>query len=134
MSGSQSDAAAAPIDGAALAEIACGDPAAERRLLNVFRTANDTDAAALRAALDKRDAAAVVRAAHRLMGAARIAGATVLAGICAAVAQAGRTFDWDGMALHNRALCHELARVNAYVNARLSAPAVPAARCSDRGS
>ncbi len=110
-----------PIDGAAFTEIACGDHAAERRLLSVFRAANDNDFAALDAALHTRDQAAVTRAAHRLLGAAKLAGATVLVDLCCVIVQAAKAGEWDALAANRDALDRELARVNRYLDARLSA-------------
>lgn len=122
MSVSQDDTQSAPIDRAALAEISRGDAAVERRLLSVFRTANDLDVARLQAAVDKRDVAGVIRAAHRVMGASRMAGAAVLANICATMARAGKRGDWEAIHANNRALYQELARINAYLDAQSSAP------------
>src|SRR5688572_19443489 len=110
-----------PIDGAAFTEIACGDHAAERRLLSVFRAANDNDSAALDAAVRTRDQAAVRRAAHRLLGAAKLAGATVVVDLCGVIVQAAKAGEWDAIAVNRDALCRELARVNLYLDARLSA-------------
>ena len=114
-------AAPSPIDGAALAEISGGDRAAERRLLSVFRAANDSDFAALDAAMLTRDQAGVTRAAHRLLGAAKLAGAAVLVDLCRLMAEAGKAADWDAIAAHREALYGELARINRYLDARLSA-------------
>jgi two-component system sensor histidine kinase BarA len=120
MSDPQADSKSTPIDHAALAEIACGDEAAERRLLVVFRAANDADVAVLEAAVERRDAPAVTRAAHRLVGAARLAGAGVLADVCSRIVQAGRAGDWDAIESNRDALHGELARINLYLDARLN--------------
>ena len=74
MSRLHDDGQAAPIDRAALAVISDGDIATERRLLGVFRNPNAADAAALNAALERRDGPAVIHAAHRLLGASKMAG------------------------------------------------------------
>ncbi len=128
MSVLQHDEQSAPIDRAELAEISRGDLAVERRLLRVFRTSNDADVAALQAAVDKRDAARVIRGAHRVMGASRMAGATMLAHIGAAIAQAGQAGDWDAIDENMRALCCEHARIHAYFDAQLIiSPGMPSA-------
>ena len=110
-----------PIDGDALTEISCGDHAAERRLLSVFRAANTKDFAALDAAVHTYDEAAVTRAAHRLLGAAKLAGATVLVDLCCVIVQTAKAGDWNAIAANRDALYRELARVNLYLDARLSA-------------
>jgi HPt (histidine-containing phosphotransfer) domain-containing protein len=120
MPSSQDDAEPIPIDRAALAEISCGDEAAERRLLSVFRAANAVDGTMLDAAMGRRDAPAVNRAAHRLLGAARLAGATVLVDVCSIIMQAGKADDWDAIDTNRDALCRELARINLYLDAQLN--------------
>ena len=120
MSASQDSGKRVPIDLAALAEISRGDKAVERRLLSIFRKANDTDAAALKAALAQRDTAAVIRAAHRVMGASKMAGATTLAAICGSIAQAGQDSDWNTIAANKDAFYREVERVNAYLAMQLN--------------
>ena len=105
-----------PIDRSALAEISDGDQAVERRMLTVFRQANDADAAALKEALGQQDIAAVTRASHRIKGASMMVGATSLAVICARIEQAGRAGDWGASAAERSALYGELDRVNAYLD------------------
>jgi HPt (histidine-containing phosphotransfer) domain-containing protein len=97
-----------------------GDPAVERRLLTVFRKANDADAAALEEALARRDIAAITRASHGMMGASRLVGAAVLADICATIAQAGQAGDWGTIAANQHALARELDRVTAYIDTLLA--------------
>src|SRR5688572_33432970 len=108
-----------PIDRAELAEITRGDPAVEHRLLRTFRRANDADVAALLAAIDGRDAIAVVRVAHRLMGAARMAGATLLANLAAGIARTVQAGDWSAVAENSSSLHQECARINRYLDALL---------------
>ena len=116
MAGSPGDGRSNPLDRAALAVISRGDQTVERRMLAVFRKANDADAAALKQALDRRDIAAVTRMSHRITGASKIVGAMALADICARIALAGRAGDWAAMAASRAALDRELERVNAYLN------------------
>lgn len=119
MPDSQTDGESAPIDGAALAVISNGDAATERRLLGVFRKANAEDATMLKVAIERRDAFAVTCAAHRVVGACRIVGATTLAAICSDVARAGQAGDWDAIAAIRDDLCHELERVSSYLEIQL---------------
>jgi len=121
MSDSPGDGNSAAIDRAALAVISGADPAVERRLLTVFRKANDADAAALKEALARQDIAAITRASHGMMGASRLVGAAVLADICATVAQAGQAGDWGAIAANKHALARELDRVTAYIDTLLVA-------------
>lgn len=119
MSISHDSSNGAPVNPAALAEISQGDKAVERRLLGVFRKSNETDAAALRVALAQRDMAAVIRAAHRVMGASKMAGAATLAAICGSIVQAGRDDDWSAVTANKDVFYCELDRVNAYLALRL---------------
>ncbi len=118
-SGPVDDREPAPIDRSALAVITGGDPAVERRLLTVFRKANDADAAALKEALARQDIAAITRASHGMMGASRLVGAAVLADICATIAQAGHAGDWGTITANQNALARELDRVTAYIDTLL---------------
>lgn len=115
MSGPDDSREAAPIDRAALAEISRGDQAVERRLLSVFQKANAADAGALKEALEQRDVAAVIRAAHRVVGASKMAGAITLAAICESIAQAGKSGDWNAIVANRDALYFEFERVNDYL-------------------
>src|SRR5579885_583985 len=72
----------APVDRASLAQVSGGDAVMEREILADFRSANDADLEALRAALGRRDLAQVVKAAHRAKGACRTVGAAALAEVC----------------------------------------------------
>ena len=113
MSGPSGDGQSAAIDRSKLAELSGGDPSIERKLLTVFRLANDVDVAALKEALEKRDIVSVTRASHRVKGAGRIVGAMALADICGRIDHAGRAGDWVTIAANREALCRELDRVNA---------------------
>ena len=117
MSGLPGNGESAPIDRSELAEISGGDQSLERKMLSVFRQANDADAAALKEALEKQDIASVTRLSHRVKGASRMVGAIALAGICARIEHAGRASDWGTIAANREALYRELDRVNAYLSA-----------------
>jgi len=121
MSNTQDNGQAAPIDRAALAVISNGDAAAERRLMAAFRKANAADAATLDAAVEQRDGAAVIRAAHRVLGATKMAGAVTLAAICLSIMRAGESGDWDAIAVHQDTFNRELERVSAYLDTLLNA-------------
>ncbi len=118
---SQDDGQAAPIDRAALAVISEGDTATERRLLGVFRKANAADGATLNAAVEQRDGAAVIRTAHRILGASKMAGAITLAAVCVSITRAGEAGDWDAIADYRDALNRECERVSAYLDTLLNA-------------
>ena len=117
---SQDDGLSLPIDRAALAVISNGEAATEHKLLRIFCKTNALDAAALDAALRQRDGAGAIRAAHRLLGASRMAGATALGALCANIVQAGHAADWDAITRHRDALCHELERINTYLDSEFS--------------
>ena len=119
---SRNDAPSAPVDRAALAAISNGDAATERRLLNVFRNANVADAVTLDMALKQRDSAGVMRAAHRLLGASKMAGAMALGVICGNIMQAGRCEDWDAIGTYRDQLDRELGRINAYLDMQFRDP------------
>ena len=104
-----------PIDRSALEVISRGDPAVEDRMFAVFRSANDADVAALKHAVAERSSAGVTRAAHRLLGASRIVGATMMAQTCAKVEQAQHAGDWRALSLEALAVERELERVNGYL-------------------
>ncbi len=124
MSGPPGDGNSAPIDRSKLAAISGGDQSLERKLLTVFRRANDADVAALKAALENQDIVSVTRASHRVKGAGKLVGAMALATICERIEHAGRAGDWDTVAANSDALYRELDRVNAYLGTlyRTSAP------------
>lgn len=115
MSGAPGNNKSVPIDRSMLAEISGGDQSIERKLLTVFRQVNEVDAAALKEALEKQDVVSITRAAHRISGAGKMAGAMALAGICERIEHAGRANDWDTIAASRDALYRELERVNTYL-------------------
>jgi len=113
----QSGGESLPIDRSALEVISRGDPAIEGRMFAVFCSANDADIAALRRAISQRSDTGVARAAHRLLGASRIVGATTLAQACTGIAQAQHAGDWRALADAAATVERELDRVNAYLTA-----------------
>ena len=70
-----------------------------------------------------RESAAVTRAAHRLLGAARLAGAAALVDVCCASVAAGKAGDWEAIAANHDALARELARINDYLDGAAAAVA-----------
>ncbi len=87
-------ACAAVDDFAAVAELAQGDRALERELLEDFRQENAVDLAAAEAALHATDGAALQRAAHRIKGAAQTVGALGLSQAAQALEAAAPLADW----------------------------------------
>ena len=108
-------AADAPLDHGSLAQISGGDAAMEREILADFRSANDADMAALRAALAARDLAQVVRCAHRVKGACRTVGALALAAVCERMEAAGRRNDWNAVAAEQAGLEKEFGRLSEWL-------------------
>jgi len=104
-----------PVDRSKLAEISGGDAAMERDILVDFRGVNDGDTAMLRDALEKRDIALVTHASHRIKGASRTVGATMLAEVCERIERAGRANDWGTIAANRDAFDRELDRLNAWL-------------------
>ena len=121
MSDTQDHGHSLPIDHTALAVISNGDAAVERRLVDAFYRASAADAATLNAAVEQRDAVAVIRAAHRVLGASKMAGAVTLAAICVNTTRAAQARDWDAIALSRDTLIRELERVSAYLDTLLNA-------------
>jgi PAS domain S-box-containing protein len=112
--------APAPRDGfdaAALAALAPGNDGMLRRIVADFQQATEQDLAALSAAIERVDAAAVVRHAHRIRGASGIVGATEMSGISARIESAGQRADWAAL----RALHPELAEAFQRLRPRLLA-------------
>ena len=118
-------ATAGPIDAGVLAEIADGDPDAERELLRRFRQYNAEDANRLLSAVRQADIKGVNQTAHRIKSASRAIGAMGLALVCDRLERASREKDWQAVAANLDAFSAELERVNA-ASAHLEiAPALP---------
>ena len=83
-----------PIDVDVLERTVGADPSVVRALLDSYRQSSNTDFAALRDAIAKRQANLVVEAAHRIKGAARMIGANELSERAWDVESAGRSKNW----------------------------------------
>lgn len=110
-----------PLDRGSLAQVTGGDAQMEREILADLRSASDADMAALRAALDGTDLAAVVRVAHRMKGACRTVGAAALAEVCARVEGAGRRGDAAAVASERAALEREFGRLADWLSLQTAA-------------
>lgn len=84
-------APAAPLAGGVLEEITGGDAAQLRQLLDDFVATTDSDLTALQLALQRGDRSGAAREAHRILGSARLVGATELAAEAGVLEQALRT-------------------------------------------
>ena len=109
-----SRAAPAPFDRVALAELAGGDEALERDIVQRFLDENAHDAAALDQAVAGGDLRRVVDAAHRIKGAGRTVGAVRLAEASAVVEKAARAGDWPAVQRAMSRLHAELRRLDGY--------------------
>ena len=83
-----------PLDRSVLRQLAAGDPAVERDVLDDFLQATRAGLDALAQATAAADAPALAREAHKLKGASRLVGATELAEAAEALEQAARTAQW----------------------------------------
>jgi CheY-like chemotaxis protein len=107
---------AAIIEPGALSDVSGGDPVLEREVLQRFREYNTEDAAALFAAVERRDAFASKQASHRIKGASRTIGAIRLADACQAVEHAAHFQDWDAMHAAMPAFRAELSNLESYID------------------
>jgi CheY-like chemotaxis protein/HPt (histidine-containing phosphotransfer) domain-containing protein len=105
-----------PIDRTKLAELSGGDEHFEREILDDFRTAADTDAAALAAAVDSADRDQITRISHRMKGASRMVGALTLAAICERIEAASRADDAAAIAAQSGPLRREVERLSAFLD------------------
>ena len=92
------------------------------QLASLFLADADTRVAALRQALARDDAAAVVRTAHTLSGASANVGATALARLCATLAAEGVAGDLMGGDTLLDAIEEELGRVRIAFGSPVPAP------------
>jgi len=116
-SGAAGESDAAPtVDRSILAEISGGVAQDERSIFEEFRRINNEDAAALRRAVDDRNAQDITRTAHRMKGASKMVGAVRLAEVCARIERAGRTGDLDTVDAAMPALSQELERLTRYID------------------
>jgi two-component system, sensor histidine kinase and response regulator len=93
------------------------------QLATLFLSDADTRVVALRQAIARDDAGAVVRSAHTLSGASANLGATVLARLCATLAADGVVGDLGGGPALLDALEDELSRVRSALGSAAPAPA-----------
>lgn len=120
MSRAKADATA--IDRAAIAGIS-GGAEAQRRLMEVFAEAQQADALTIAGAIRDRDAASLARAAHRMLGASRIIGATGLERVSHKLLLAATAGDWETIASDSCEFNRELLRVKDDVAVFLGTPA-----------
>jgi CheY-like chemotaxis protein len=102
------------IDRSVLAELCRGDAASERRILEDFRRANDTDADTLWRAVAEQDMKQVTRVSHRMLGASRMVGAKRIALVCERIESASRANDWKGVSAGTETFQCEWLRLNAH--------------------
>lgn len=100
------------LDRTALALLVANDPVAEQRLLRSFRRAHSHDREALRVALDAREPQNIARAAHRIIGACRLAGAHALCRACERLLQAVDAADWSEVTALRAVISSEQARLD----------------------
>jgi signal transduction histidine kinase/HPt (histidine-containing phosphotransfer) domain-containing protein len=105
------------VDRSALAAMCGGDAAAECEILTDFRRVNDGDVLKLHEAIVRRDIEQVTRVSHAMKGASRTIGARDLANVCERLERAARAADWESVEANIDALDHEVARVNAFIDA-----------------
>jgi CheY-like chemotaxis protein/HPt (histidine-containing phosphotransfer) domain-containing protein len=105
------------VDAATLAEITGGSPRLEREILARFRQYNSEDANLLMNAVEKGEIQEVLRASHRIKGAARTIGAMPLATVCERLERASRTNDWNAVKDSMMAFRDELDRLEAHIEA-----------------
>ena len=113
----EADAGNPLIDLAVLGEISGGNADVEAEVLAQFTPANEEDVAALLAALETRDMAAIGRVAHRIKGSSSAIGALALATVCARLEAAARAKDWTSIAANQDAFRGEAARLSSYLKA-----------------
>jgi signal transduction histidine kinase/CheY-like chemotaxis protein/CHASE3 domain sensor protein/HPt (histidine-containing phosphotransfer) domain-containing protein len=102
------------IDRSMLAELSGGDAESERRILQDFRRANDTDAESLWRAVAEHDTAQVSRVAHRMLGASRMIGAKRIALVCERIESASRANDWKAVTAGAEMYQFEWLQLNLY--------------------
>ena len=109
------EASPSVVDPEVLATISRGSKATLDELIELFQRTVDQDSIELMKAVNKRDAAAVTHAAHRIRGAAALLGAFNLATFAERIEGAGRSADWQIVLANTRLLEQEFRRVNIYL-------------------
>lgn len=110
---------AVPIDHDVLGRLLCDDREAVAVVLRQFHSSCSEDASALGAALARNENKDVLRWAHRLEGACRMVGATLLADACERAASAVRAGDAQRAAVAVADIGRETARITEYLGAWL---------------
>ena len=108
---------APPIDRAVLGEASGGDTIIEQQIVEQFLEINRDDVASLKRSVAARDAAAIVRAAHRIKGASSAVGALPLANLCTQIETTALAEDWQALAAQHDLLNQEVTRLSAYLDA-----------------
>jgi signal transduction histidine kinase/DNA-binding NarL/FixJ family response regulator len=110
-----------PVERATLAAISGGDDRLEIEVLARFRLHNTQDAESLREAFGRKASGDVMAACHRIKGASKTLGAMALSECCERIEVACRAGDWTAAASGMRAFERELARLDAFIDARSAA-------------
>jgi HPt (histidine-containing phosphotransfer) domain-containing protein len=103
------------IDERAIKEIFGDDPVTFKEILVSFVGPSRDIIADILGSLDKRTAAGIKDAAHKLKSSARSIGATQLADLCVALEKAGKNADWAGIEVLAPKARDEFARVEVYI-------------------
>lgn len=107
--------ARAPVDLEVLAESFGTDAIGSHAMLSDFVEFNAEDVQSLHAAVDDRDARAVARHAHRVLGASKMVGAAALARVAARLETLAATCDWRRITAVASVLVAECRRIEHFV-------------------
>lgn len=110
-----------PIDHDVLAKLLCDDQEAVGVVLRQFHASCPGDVSALGVALSMNDNKEALRCAHRLKGACRMVGATLLADVCERAERAVRAGDARLVAATIPDIEREARRITGYLGAWLEA-------------
>ena len=105
-----------PVDDSTMAAIWGDDPETRRNTLKDFQRVNEEDATMLLQAVAANDSAQVAYAAHRMLGASRMVGATDFGSICEHIEQASRADDWKSIKTDIEVFEAQLQRLNRYIS------------------
>jgi PAS domain S-box-containing protein len=105
-----------PVDVSLIAATWGGDDVTVHALLTEFRRANDSDAEMLRQAVDAADMAQVTHAAHHMVGASKMIGASDFAAVCERIQRAGRLDDRKAVGAEMQAFHAEWVRLNSCID------------------
>jgi len=104
-----------PIDDAHLTEITLGEKTLEREILLRFDRAILEDCTIFHGALKSLDREGTMMAAHRIKGASRTIGATMLAAVCERIEHCSRVGDWNEIIATLDQFRTEIDRVRAHI-------------------